>query len=80
MCWRYFLADCELLKAEFLTVTELEERETAKVKLFLDENYQDIMQNFAPKVVKLKKKIKIVMTPEALDDLAKDDINNEPIE
>ncbi len=38
------------------------------------------MQNFDPKVVKLKKKMKIVMTPEALDDLAKDDINNEPIE
>ncbi len=74
------IADCGLLKADFLTVTEFEEREAAKVKLFLDENYQDIMQNFDPKVVKLKKKMKIVMTPEALDDLAKDDINNEPIE
>jgi len=71
--WRYFLADCELLKADFLVVEKLEEREAIKVKLFLQENCRDIMENFDPKVVKLKKKMKIVMTPEALYDLSKDD-------
>jgi len=38
------------------------------------------MKNFDPKVVKLKKKMKIVLAPGALDDLVRNDINNDPAE
>ncbi len=43
-----------------------------KFRASMNEAAQNI-ENFDPKVVKLKKKMKVVMTPEALHDLSKDD-------
>ena len=47
----------------------LKEREGATLKQFLLDAHTDIIQNFDPKVVKLKKKMKIIMSPSALDSL-----------
>ena len=37
-----------------------------KGQLFLDNSYKDIIENFDPNVVKLKKKMKVVMPAEML--------------
>ncbi|VAW71679.1 hypothetical protein MNBD_GAMMA12-3253 [hydrothermal vent metagenome] len=71
--WKHFLADCEPLIAEFSNVTKRAEQEAAKAETFLQEAHEDIMKNFDPKVVKLKKKMKVVVAPGALDGLIKDD-------
>lgn len=71
--WKHFLADCEPLAAEFINVTERAEKEIARTEAYLKKEHEDIMKNFDPKVVKLKKKMKVVLAPGALDDLARDE-------
>ena len=39
------------------------------VRCFLEQAYQDILLHFDPKVVKLRKKRKIIMTDRAVNDL-----------
>lgn len=69
--WQHFLADCKALLGKSSDITELEVQELVKAEQWLQQTYQDIMQNFDPKVVKLKKKYKVVMAPAALDGLLK---------
>lgn len=71
--WKHFLADCEPLLAELSNVTKRAEKEVARTKDYLKKEHEDIMKNFDPKVVKLKKKMKVVFAPGVLDDLARDD-------
>ncbi len=78
--WKHFLADCKTLTTELSHVTERAELEVARAEDFLKKEHEDIMKNFDPKVVKLKKKMKIVLAPGALDDLVRNDINNDPAE
>ncbi|WP_409522713.1 hypothetical protein [Nitrincola sp. MINF-07-Sa-05] len=70
--WRYFLADCNALQGNLAQVAELEAQELAKAEQWLQQTHQDILANFDPKVVKLRKKRKIVMAPGALDGLLKE--------
>jgi len=76
--WKHFLADCEPLIAEFATATERAEREVARAETYLQEVHEDIMKNFDPKVVKLKKKMKVVVAPGAFDGLIGEDSEDEP--
>jgi hypothetical protein len=69
--WRHFLSDCQPLMREYSTVNEQLQQEIARATAWLTENHQDVMKNFDPTVVKLKKKRKIIMTPQAMDDLDK---------
>lgn len=69
--WRYFLSDCESLMSDYSVLEKQLEQEISRAKSFLDENYQDILENFDPNVVKLHKQRKIVMSTGALDDLEK---------
>lgn len=71
--WKHFLADCESLTAEFINVTKRAEQEVAGAEAYLQEACEDIMENFDPKVVKLRKKMKVVVAPGAFDGLIKDD-------
>lgn len=68
--WRSFLSDSQPLITDYSDIKELLNAEIAKAKTFLDTNYQGIMDNFDPKVVKFRHKIKVIM-PEGggLDDL-----------
>ena len=66
--WKHFLSDIEPLIADFSFVTQEVKKETDLLKSYLTKNYQDIMENFDPKVVKLKKKRKIIMAPGVFDD------------
>lgn len=78
--WRHFLTDCEQLMGESSSLEPLREQEIDRAKNWLTENHQDIMRNFDPKVAKLRKKRKIIMSPAALEDLnrvgADDDTND----
>jgi len=78
--WRHFLSDCEPLITDFLVMEEQLKKKTGDAISWLSENHRDILKNFDPKVVKLRKKYKIVMSPRALEDLAKIDTDDEPFE
>ncbi len=69
--WQHFLTDCKALSGDSSNITQLEAQELAKATQWLQQTHQDIINNFDPKVVKLRKKYKVVMAPEALDDLLK---------
>jgi hypothetical protein len=64
-----FLDDCQDYLQSNQKLEHLKEREGAKLKKLLIDAYEDIVKNFDPTVVKLKKKMKIVMSPKALDGL-----------
>ncbi len=78
--WKHFLADCTPLIAEFTNVTERAKQEVARTEAYLQEAHEDIMKNFDPKVVKLRKKMKIVVAPGALDGLIGKGLEDEPTE
>ena len=70
--WRYFLSDCASLMADYAVVEKQLKQEISDAKSFLDKNFQDILENFDPNVIKLHKKKRIViMSDGALDDLGK---------
>ena len=71
--WRYFLADIKPMMADYSVLEKQLDKEVEKARAFLDQQYQDIMDNFDPDVIKLRKKMKIVMSPGALEDLEKMD-------
>ena len=69
--WRHFLSDCQPLMSEYATMNEHLQQEITRATFWLTENHQDIMQNFDPTMVRLQKKKKIILSPQALDDLNK---------
>jgi len=69
--WKSFLSDCKPLIADYSIIEKQVDKMAKDVRVFLDKNYQDIMDNFDPKVVKLRKKRKIIMSANALDDIEK---------
>jgi hypothetical protein len=71
--WQHFLSDCEPLITEFTAVKEQLEQEIAGSISWLAENHQNIMNNFDPKVIKLRKKRKIIISARALEYLNKID-------
>jgi len=67
----HFLSDCQTFLQSNEKLDSLKEREGKKLKQFLCDAHRDILENFDPKVVKLEKKMKVVMSPGALDDLTR---------
>lgn len=65
--WQHFLADCKALLGRSSDIMQLEAQELAKAEQWLQQTYQDIIENFDPKVVKFKKPRKIVIAPGAFD-------------
>ncbi|MEE9424014.1 MAG: hypothetical protein V3V18_03435 [Methylococcales bacterium] len=78
--WQTFSADCKPLMAEYSFIEKQLEVAIDKAKSFLDESYQDILKNFDPDVIKLRKKRKIIMSSDFLDDLEKPGHDDEPYE
>jgi len=66
---RHFMADCRAMKGDNDVLATACEEERRRVADFLEEQHADIEANFDPKIHKLRKKRKIIVTPEALDDL-----------
>ncbi len=71
--WKHFLSDCEPLIAGFTNIAKRAKQEAARAEIYLQEQHEDIMKNFDPKVVKLKKKIQVVVAPGAFDGLVGED-------
>jgi len=71
--WKHFLADCEPLLADTTALLKRADQETATAETWLRQTHADIMENFDPKIVKLKKKMKVVIAPGALDGLVDED-------
>lgn len=71
LSFMHFLHDCEAYLQTNEKLEALQERESIKLKAFLIDAHRDIIENFDPKVVKLKKKMNIVMSPKALDGLTR---------
>ena len=67
--WQHFLSDCKPLMDDYSAVEIQLEQEINQARFFLEENHQDIMTNFDPSVIKLRRKRKIIMTDGALDDI-----------
>ena len=78
--WQHFLSDCEPLIIEFSAVEEQMEQEIDDAKSWLTENHQDILKTLDPKVIKLRKKRKIIISAEAMEDLAKMESDDDPLE
>ncbi len=69
--FEHYLADCLPFVQSNERLDALKASENAKLKQFLVDAHQDILANFDPTVVRFKKKMKVVMTPGALDDLSR---------
>ncbi len=78
--WRHFLSDCKPLMNDFSVLSVQLEQEINRAKSFLSENHQDIQINFDPNVIKLRKKRKIIMSNQALEDLDKISSEDDPAE
>jgi hypothetical protein len=71
--WRHFLKDCAPITTDFSAVIAHQETEQEKARHWLRDTHQDIMRNFNPHVVQLKKKHKIIVAPGAFDKLITSD-------
>lgn len=67
--WRRFSSDCGKLIADDRELKYLVDIEIKKAHKFIDDNYQDVMDNFDPTVVKFRAKKRVIISPGFLDDL-----------
>lgn len=67
--FRQFMNDCQAIKGNSVELTELIEKEYQEALDFLEKSHLDIITNFDPKVVKLRKKKKIIISDDAARDL-----------
>ena len=65
--WWHFLSACEAIKAYCTKVVEIEQQELVSAEGWLWKNYEDIMDNSDPDMIKLRKKRKVVFAPGAFD-------------
>lgn len=69
--WRHFLSDCRPYVAELSSFDGQLAQEIERATAWLKANHHEIMNNFDPTVVKLRRKRRIVFLPDALEDLNK---------
>jgi len=65
----HFLKDCEKYLQSNENLEKLKEKEVDLLTQFLVKAHKDILENFDPKIVEFKNKMKIVVSPEHSDDL-----------
>ncbi|MEZ5584258.1 MAG: hypothetical protein R3F37_17275 [Candidatus Competibacteraceae bacterium] len=66
--FRHFMTDCRAIAGDQPELDALIEQERRSATEFLERNYQDIMENFDPKVVRFRYKRKIIIADAALKD------------
>ena len=64
-----YLNDCEKYLKPNEELEELTQQELEKLDVFINENYQDVMENFDPKVKLFKRKMDVIIALEALEGL-----------
>lgn len=67
--WRTFLADVHSLEGNSKNIEDLVKRETESALRFIDEQCQDIQENYVRPDIEPAKRRKVVMSSGALDDL-----------
>lgn len=67
--FRHFMKDCRKIMGDAEKLDSTIDKERQAVLHFLEQNHQDILNNFDPKVVKFRKKRKIILADAALKDL-----------
>lgn len=67
-----FLRDCRRIERPLADLRTLEAREAQRMRDFVTAQHEDLVKNFDPKVVPLRKKLKVMIHPEALRDLEDD--------
>lgn len=67
-----FLRNCRCIERPLAELRALEAREAGRMRDFVAAQHEDLARNFDPKVVPLRKKLKVMIHPEALRDM-KDD-------
>ena len=67
--FRHFIQDCEDIAGDIIELDALTKQEQQETVKFLDKNYYDILDNYDPSVIRLRKKRKIILADGVLDDL-----------
>jgi hypothetical protein len=67
-----FLRDCRCIERPLAELRGLEAREAERMCNFVAEQHEDLVKNFDPKVVPLRKKLKVMIHPNALRDMEDD--------
>ena len=67
-----FLRDCRRIERPLAELRALEVREAKRMRDFVAAQHEDLVKNFDPKVVPLRKKLKVMIHPEALRDMEDD--------
>ena len=66
-----YLKDCEKYLKPNEELEELYQQELEKLDVFINENYHDVMESFDPKVKCFKRKMDVIIAPEALEGLSR---------
>ncbi len=67
-----FLRDCRGIERPLAELRALQAREAERMRDFVAAQHEDLVKNFDPKVVPLRKKLKVMVHPEALRDMGDD--------
>lgn len=67
--FRHFHQDCEHIIGDIVELDALAKQEQKETVKFLEKNYYDILDNYDPSVIRLRKKRKIILADGVLDDL-----------
>ena len=64
--------DCRRIERPLAELRALEAREAERMRAFVAEQHADLVRNFDPRVVPLRKKLKVMIHPDALRDMGDD--------
>ena len=64
-----FLRDCHAIERPLEELKLSEDQEVQRIVGYVNEQHADLLRNFDPKVVPLRKRRRVMMHPEALCDL-----------
>lgn len=67
-----FLRDCRRIERPLAELRALQAREAERMRAFVAAQHEDLVKNFDPKVVPLRKKRKVMIHPDALRDMEDD--------
>lgn len=66
--FKHFMVDCRKLAGDDQELSRVEEQERHALIEYLERAYQDIIANFDPQIIKLRKKRKIRIAEDAAQD------------
>lgn len=69
--FKHFVKDSREIAGDEVDFQALMEVERSRVYAYIEAAYQDVMETYDPKLVKLRKKNKIIVSDKAMDDLSK---------